>query len=593
MVRRVFFMNKNTKHLNLLIAHNELKQASAFISNLRNSSLEKPHILDHYQGIISLKNNNYSEAIFYFKQALLGKHDFFEALLNLGAAYLFNKEIENSKKTLRQAIDINSAFPDTYIFLSKAYFYEKLYEDGIRIIENALIQFPKNSKLLFELSKIYIERKEYKLGIATITKYLKLNPNDYSAFNNLGICQEAEHQYEHSIYSFEKSLQLNPNFIPALLNLGNGLRGLAKFSDAEINFKKAIDLDKYNFEAHKYLSTIHRYKNNQDEHLILMEEIIHHDEFKNKKNLEQSPIYFALFKAYEDLKDYEKASKFLLLANKTHRQGINYSEKVTKEHFSMMKKIFTPEFVKQNQIYGSISNKPIFIIGMPRSGTTLVEQIISSHSRVDSGGELFFLQKYIKKYFPEPESDIFIQKTIEEAKIKIPKIADNYLQEINFLSSNFHLTDKLPFNFIFFGFIRVVFPNAKIIICKRSAKDICLSIFKNYFPMEQNFAYDQLELANYYNLYLDLISYWKENFPGSYYEIEYESLVSNQIEESKKLIDACGLEWDENCLNFHKNKSSVNTLSTAQVRQSLYNSSVAGWKRYEQSLSSMLNLLPD
>ena len=586
-------MNKNTKHLNLLIAHNELKQASAFITNLRNSNLEKPYILDHYQGIISLKNNNYSEAIFYFKQALLVKHDFFEALLNLGAAYLFNKEIENSKKTLRQAIDINSAFPDSYIFLAKAYFYEKLYEDGIRIIENALIQFPKNLKLLFELSKIYIERKEYKLGIATITTYLKLNPNDYSAFNNLGICQEAEHQYEHSIFSFEKSLQLNPTFIPALLNLGNGLRGLAKFAEAEINFKKVIDLDKYNFEAHKYLSTIHRYKNKQDEHLILMEEIIHHDEFKNKKNLEQSPVYFALFKAYEDLEDYEKASKFLLLANKTHRQGINYSEKVTKEHFSMMKQIFTPEFVKQNHIYGSTSNKPIFIIGMPRSGTTLVEQIISSHSKVDSGGELFFLQKYIKKYIPETDCDEFIKKTTSQAKQIIPKIANNYLEEINSLSINLHLTDKLPFNFLFFGFIKIAFPQAKIIICKRSAKDVCLSIFKNYFPMEHAFAYDQIELANYYNLYLNLISYWKENFPGAFYEIEYEKLVSNQLEESKKIISYCNLDWEENCLHFYKNKTSVNTLSTAQVRQSMYNNSIAGWKKYESILSPMFELLPD
>jgi tetratricopeptide (TPR) repeat protein len=586
-------MSNNIKYLNLLISQNEFKQAKDYINNLKITGLEKPFVLDYYHGLIRLKNKNYSEAIFFFKQVLLVKKDFFEALINLGVAYLSDKQIEESKKTLRLAIDLNPSFSDSYIFLSKSYFHEKLYDDGIKIIENALKQFPNNTKLLFELSKIYIERKEYKLGISIISKYLKLNPNDCSAFNNLGICQEAEHQYEHSIFSFKKSLQINPSFIPALLNLGNALRGIANFSEAEINFKKVIEIDKYNFEAHKYLSTIHHYNTDQDEHLKLMEKIINHEEFKSKKNTERSLVYFALFKAYEDLENYEKSSHFLLLANKTHRQGINYSEKIIKEHFVMMKNIFTAEFVKQQQIYGSDSHKPIFIIGMPRSGTTLVEQIISSHSKVDSGGELFFLQKYIKKYFPESEPNIFIKKVKEDGKVKFSNIANNYLQEINYLSNNYHLTDKLPFNFFFFGFIRIVFPNARIIICKRSAKDICLSIYKNYFPMEQNFAYDQIELANYYNLYLDLISFWKQKFYGSYYEIEYENLISNQIDESKKLINACGLDWEENCLHFHKNKTSVNTLSTAQVRQSLYNSSLAGWKRYEQSLSTMFNLLPD
>ena len=586
-------MNKNIKHLNLLLTHNQLRQADDFVLNLRNSKLEPDYILDHYLGIIRLKEKKFSEAIFLFKQALLKKNDFFEAILNLGVAHLSSNEFELAKQNFVKAQEIKPNFIDSYIFLAKTYFAEKNDEKGFGILNDALSKFPNNSKLAFEIGKTYIEKKEFKLGIVILTKYIQDNPKDYFAHNNLGICEEGCHQYEKSIVSFEKSIRLNPNFISALLNLGNALRGLGKAKDAIKCFKKILQLDKYNIEVHKYLSIIHRYETFNDEHLMQMLEIIEENIFKYKNNNEKSQMYFAIFKAYEDLKDNKNAFKFLLLANQVYREGITYSEKLVKDHFEMMKKIFNPSFVKNHIQYGLQSKKPIFIIGMPRSGTTLVEQIISSHSKVDSGGELFFLQKYIKKYIPDTDCDEFIKKTTSQAKQIIPKIANNYLEEINSLSINLHLTDKLPFNFLFFGFIKIAFPQAKIIICKRSAKDVCLSIFKNYFPMEHAFAYDQIELANYYNLYLNLISYWKENFPGAFYEIEYEKLVSNQLEESKKIISYCNLDWEENCLHFYKNKTSVNTLSTAQVRQSMYNNSIAGWKKYESILSPMFELLPD
>ena len=586
-------MNKNIKHLNLLLAHDELRQANDFVLNLRNSKQEPDYILDHYQGIICLKEKKFSDSIFFFKQALLKKSDFFESILNLGVAHLSNNEFEPAKRNFVQAQKIKPDFIDNYIFLAKVYFAEKNDQKGFDVLNDALSKFPNNSKLAFEIGKTYIEKKEFKSGELILTKYLKNNPKDYFAHNNLGICEEGCHQYDKSIISFKNSLRLNPNFIYALLNLGNALRGVGEVDEAIKCFKKIIQLDKYNIEVHRYLSIIYKYKSLDDEHLIQMLGIIEENIFKNKNNNEKSQMYFAIFKAYEDLKDNEKAFKFLLLANQIYREGISYSEKLIKDHFEMMKKIFNPSFVAKHIQYGSSSKKPIFIIGMPRSGTTLVEQIISSHSQVDSGGELFFLQKYIKKYIPETNCDVFVKKTINEAKEIIPKIASKYLEEINSLSNNLYCTDKLPFNFLFFGFIRVTFPEAKIIICKRSAKDVCLSIFKNYFPMEHAFAYDQVELANYYNFYANLISYWKENFPDNFYEIEYEKLVSNQVEESKKLIAYCNLNWEENCLHFYKNKSSVNTLSTAQVRQSMYNVSVAGWKKYEPILSTMFKLLSD
>ena len=230
---------------------------------------------------------------------------------------------------------------------------------------------------------------------------------------------------------------------------------------------------------------------------------------------------------------------------------------------------------------------------MPRSGTTLVEQIIASHKDVFGAGELVYLQRLVKKYFIE-DSKLSEEKIKQELKVEENFVNKEYFNMINFhkfKENNF--TDKAPQNFRWLGLLKIFFPNCKIIYCKRNAKDNCLSIYKNFFAADDmKWAFNQSDIANYYNLHLNLMDYWKLRLGNFIYEIKYEKLVSNKEEEIKKLIKFCDLKWDPICLNHHKNnKTPIKTVSISQARKPVYQSSVNSNSNYEKYLSEMFNLL--
>ena len=228
---------------------------------------------------------------------------------------------------------------------------------------------------------------------------------------------------------------------------------------------------------------------------------------------------------------------------------------------------------------------------MPRSGTSLVEQIISTHPDVFGGGELSYLANSINKHFNYADPLVFFESVRNEKGSNFYKIGQDYIELVNKFSENKkYTTDKMPVNFRLIGFIKIILRDAEVIHCQRIAEDTCLSIFKNYFGKDvMPWAYNQQELAIYYKNYQKLMDYWNKTLPNFIYNVSYEELINNQEEESKKLIKYCGLDWHEDCLNFHKNKRSVSTASANQVRQNIYTSSINTWKNYEGYLIELFN----
>ena len=235
----------------------------------------------------------------------------------------------------------------------------------------------------------------------------------------------------------------------------------------------------------------------------------------------------------------------------------------------------------------------VFICGMPRSGSTLVEQMIAAHKEVSGAGELSYVRDTVAKNFLE-ELRFNKQKIIEEASAERNILAEQYIELLKHHKFETNIiTDKAPQNFLWLGFIKIFFPNSKIIHSYRNSKDNCLSIFKNYFPSnDMLWSFDQSNIANYYNLYLDLMSFWKTKFNESIFDVNYEHLVQSPEDELKKIFSFCNLTWDPNCLNFYQSKKTpISTVSVNQASKPIYKSSVNSNEGFSKYLTEMFHIL--
>jgi hypothetical protein len=331
----------------------------------------------------------------------------------------------------------------------------------------------------------------------------------------------------------------------------------------------------------------------------------------SNSNLSQSEriqLCFALAKANDNLGNQDEQFKFLHEGNRLRKEELNYSLEKSKNLFSFIKELFStlPTVIEQSLSFKPSTKSPIFIVGMPRSGTTLVEQIISSHHAVHGAGELTTLPTLIgpivKNHITHGSS--IASTTIGDKKMNITNayslpqeaflsIREEYLDALSNLNvPESVITDKLPLNFQYIGFILSAFPEAKIVHLKRDARATCWSNYQCFHLKKENgFSYNLDDLAEFYGLYLEQMDFWHQLYPGKIYDICYEDLTTHQEEETRKLLQYCELDWDKNCLNFHKNPRAVKTASSLQVKQKMYQGSSEAWKKHEAYLKPLIKTL--
>ncbi len=450
---------------------------------------------------------------------------------------------------------------------------------------------------------------------------IKLDPNNIALINNMGLSHKNLLEYDMADRLFNKALELNDTYINAYINLGNLKRDLNKFDEAIKLYEKALSISNQNPVVSYSLALAHQgigdfeksifYSKltlkidpnfTRADHLISQSKKYdikdsHYLELKQKinnfdsDNLGKIDIYFSLAKAEEDIGNIKEASLNLINGNKLKKKILNYDVRNELSLFSDIKKKFTEN--KLNSQTDKIGENIIFILGMPRSGTSLVEQIISSHSEVFGGGELPILPNIIKDVFINNEKSLNndFSNLINDYSI-INKLRTNYLDFIkNFKSPKKYITDKAPLNFRWIGFINLLFPQSKIIHCIRDPKNNCLSMYKNLFEGGLNFTYSQEDLTEYYKNYQVLMDFWKSNFPDKIFDIQYEDLIKNPEKEIRDIIKFCNLKWDEKCLAFHKNKSPIKTMSTSQARKPIYKSSLKAFDKFKEYLTILENNL--
>ena len=504
----------------------------------------------------------------------------------------------------------------------------KKFQEAIQKGRTLIKKFP--NQLIFynatALSLSSIGKNDEALKI--LKEGLNLRPNDIFILNNLGLINSNINKNKISREYLEKAISINSNFVDALVNLGNLNLKEGKSEQAKKNYVKALELSKspssdetinmalgnlnqqigefdealenykiinklnpQNTSADKAISTIHKYKSFNDPHFLLMKDKT--NKIKDQNDLKS--LYFAMGKACEDFKEFKESFKYLNLGNLIADKQIQYNIGDDKKLFLEIKRIF--ENLKIENIK-PLNEKIIFILGMPRSGTTLTEQIISAHQDVYGAGELNYMTEAIENFSKNGANEHLPLwerlKNVNEFNFEdLKKIQIEYSEKLSLHDFNTKIvTDKAPLNFRWIGFIKIIFPNSKIIHCNRNPMDICFSNYKNSFSAGSlGFCYDLDKIGQYFNLYKDLMLFWDKKFKGQIYQLSYENLINNKEKEVKKLLKFCELNWDENCLEPHQNKKAVATASLAQVRSPIYKTSIEKWKNFDFGLEKLKKIV--
>ena len=501
-------------------------------------------------------------------------------LFNLiGACYKELGELAGAAKMFEIAITLSPQYAEAHFNLGVIHQDLDQKDLAVRCYKKAIEINPNYPSAHNNLGNIYKDLGELESSIESLEWAIAYKHDYAEAHNNLGNSLNESGRVQDAIKSFEKALTYNPTYARAMFNLSLALKDIGKKEDYHKFIKKTVQLKPHWSDAQLHLSRVKKYVKN-DPQIAELHSFLTQDDITLKDKIN---FNFTLAKVYEDIGDHENHFKFLNEANRLRKEESGYKFEKDLRLFSNIKETFkNPPKPLTKSIIKSSEKSPIFILGMPRSGTSLVHQIVSNHKQVYGAGELTKLNKFVTPYLKDSENK-------EITKQDLLSIRENYTKELSSLNVTENIiVDKMPLNFRYIGFILSAFPDSKIIHMNRDSMAVCWSIYKYFFP-GNTYSYNQKDIAAYYCLYEDLMDFWKKKFPNKIYDLYYEELTINQKFETMELLKYCDLEWDENCLNFHKNTTAVKTTSAIQVKNKMYQGSSDAWKKYEAYLKPLLD----
>ena len=548
----ILLLKKEVNYAVKLLTNGQINEALKIVEALIKKSPNVP-LLYNIRGVCYQTIRELGNAIDDFSQATILKSDYAEAYCNLGVTYQEKGDLVSAVNAYKNAIDNDNNYPTAHNNLGKIFLASGEIDSSIEHLECAI----------------------------TLKSYFA------DAHNNLGSAFLRINKLNDAIKSYKKAIALKPDFAVANNNLGIAYLRTGDPKLASKFFENAITITPGYATAHHNLSGVKVYKE-KDKQVSLIESLLIENNLSQKERIY---LNFALAKAYEDLGNHEELFKHLNEGNRIRKKEMSNSIADSEEHNELIKLFFNSNNINNIKLTyrDSLPIRPIFIVGMPRSGTSLVEQIISSHHEVYGAGEVNNFHNIIMPIIEKHAvNENYNLKNDEFALIR--KQYSNSLER--FYANEKVITDKWILNFKTIGFILSAFPESKIVHLKRDARATCWSIYKHYFSDEGNrWAYDYQDLARFYKSYVGLMDYWHNLFPGKIYDISYEDLTSNQEKETRNLLKYCDLDWDENCLNFYTNTRAVKTASAVQVRNKMYQGSSDVWRQYSEHLKPLLDAL--
>lgn len=511
-------------------------------------------------------------------------------LINLkGLSYMGLGSYSDAVEVYERLISLDPNNLEGYCNLGITLRNLKMYEESIANLKRALKLKPDYTAALINLGNTYIDLGKPSAGIKYYEQAVNSDKNSVQAHFNMGVALYSMGNLKEASNSYKKALELNPSLYDASNNLGVIYIDEGKTTQAMECFRTAIKHNPNLAQAHRQLANIKKFSS-KDADFILMENIYSSGDLNASQKMH---LAFGLGKAYEDIGSYEEAFEHFQIGNNLRRKTLGYSTERNRTFFNRLKDVFSAELFARFKSEQVEVKAPIFILGMPRSGTTLLEQIVSSHSKVYGAGELNFTEATTTEYFTKI-SDENLGAILSESSVeRFQECGATYLSRVReSIPETEYFSDKMPHNFLYLGMIKLVLPNSRILHIHRSPLDTCLSIYKNYFETNGNqFSYNLVELGTYYRLYEDLMNHWRQVLPGFLLDVEYETLVENQAEETQRILSFCDLEWEDQCLEFYKNSRKVQTASSQQVRQPMNTDSVERWRDYEKWIGPLIDVL--
>jgi tetratricopeptide (TPR) repeat protein len=572
-------------HINL----GRIKEAEALCGPLLENHPLEPQVL-HAAGLLAYKKMDFKTAIEQMTKAVQIDKGNPLYLGNLGEAYRRDRQFDKAMQVFSRAIEIMPEFLMGHLGIANTLRDQGKHMEATSRFRLALAINPLFAPAYHYLGLTFVDQERIKEAIPLLRKAIALRPGYIEAQLSLANVLERDGQSDEALTRYKELLEKMPKHVGIINNIGNILKNLGQIDEAVVHFEKALALDPDHVSAYYNLSRARVGTESKD--LKRMEEMV----TDSRLNTEQHcSMHFSLGKVYDDLGKYDKAFYNFKKGNELDTRDKLFDPKLHRLAIDRMMATFNKEFFPGRKGFGSESSLPVFVLGMPRSGTTLVEQTLASHPDVFGAGELSNIGQIIGS-LPQRQGKLagYPECASLVDAISACQLGEEYVSYLRSMGDGAkRVTDKMPGNFINMGFIAMLLPNAKIIHCHREPLDTCLSCYSQHFAMVMPFSRDLSFLGSYYRDYHRIMKHWHDILPQPIMDVYYKDMVSDHEGMSRKIIEFVGLDWDEACLEFHKTKRSVKTASNWQVRQPVYTSSIDRWRNYDQFLAPLREALGD
>lgn len=503
----------------------------------------------------------------------------FTALHKAAQVHLNQGRIAEAKRAFEQLIARDPTHADSHFLLGMVEDARGAVLNALTHVESAVAHQPK-AEYVAHLGRLLSKLQRNDDAVAAAERAATLRPTDALTLDTIGCVYSRVGRHATAIEFFERAVAANPAHAEFRFNLAASLGFLGRFDDAETHYETIIKAIPHFMKAHTALALLRRQTYDRN-HIARLQTLL-----KTASPALHLHAHYALAKELEDISDHDAVFTHLKMAGDLRKKELGYTLEFDKAIFAALRKRFAEG---PRPVPGFDSDAPIFVIGMPRTGTTLVDRIISSHPEVTSAGELQTLPLLVKRLTKSTSRFVLDAATIRASSaMDAAELGRLYIAETRTHRANSpRFVDKMPLNFLYAGFIAEALPQARIVCLRRNPMDTCWSNFKHLFATNfsyYNYSYDLLDTAAYYLEFDALMAHWARVLPGRVLEVQYESLVDDLEGEARRIIAHVGLPWSPACLNFHESDAAVATPSAAQVRQPIYKDAVERWRRYADHL---------